>query len=262
MNWGSKMKSLYISGVVILLLLLIGVPVYFKYFDKAPSCFDNKQNQDEIGVDCGGDICTKLCAFQARDPIISFERLYEASSGNYTAIALVENPNQGVFSRNISYVFKIYDKDNVLLFEIPGTTFAPPGRTFPIFASQILTGNRIASKVTFAIAGGAAIEWQKSAWTEPNVKVTNIKTSVVNGRSRIEADITNSEVYTIKNLQVAAVVYDKNGNAAEASATTVASISPLRSTHIVFAWNSEFAFDVGKIDIIPRPVPRDWETAN
>jgi hypothetical protein len=256
MNWGTQMKSIYISGVVILLLLVVGVPVYFKYFNPAPSCFDGKQNQDELGVDCSG-VCAKLCPFETEDPIISFERLYEASSGNYTAIALVENPKQGVFARSFSYDFKIYDKDNVLLFEIPGKTFAPPGRVFPVFVSQILTGNRKASKVTFAIAGGDAIEWERGAWNEPDVRVSNIITKVVNGKSRIEADVANNEVYPISNLQVAAVVYDADGNATEASATVVEDIEPKSKSHIIFAWNKEFDFNIGKIDIIPRPVPRD-----
>lgn len=260
MGWGTQMKSMYISGVVILILLSIGVPIYFKYFNAPDSCFDGKQNQDELGIDCSG-VCAKLCSFEARDPLISFERLYMASPGNYTAIALVENPNQGVFARELFYIFKIYDKDNVLLYEIPGKTFAPPGRTFPIFAYPILTGNRVASKVTFAIAGGSSIDWQKSEWKEPDVKVTNVKNRVVNGTSRIEADIANGEVYEIRNLEVAAVVYDSAGNAREASATIV-DIKALGKTHIVFAWNNEFAFDVGKIDIMPRPVPREWGKAN
>lgn len=256
------MKSLYISGVVILLLLVIGVPVYFKYFNPAPSCFDGKQNQDELGIDCGGDTCSKLCAFQAKDPIIVFERLYEASPGNYTAIVLVENPNQGVFAREVAYIFKIYDKDNILLYEIPGSTFAPPGRTFPIFASSILTGNRKASKVTFAIAGGAGIKWEKGEWDESDLKVMNVTNRVVNSKSRIEAIVSNTEVYEIKNLQVVAVVYDASGNAVEASATIIPSIEGKESSKIVFAWNNEFLFDVGKIDIMMRPIPREWEKVN
>lgn len=261
MNWGTQMKTMYISGVVILLLLLIGVPVYFKYFNNPPSCSDNKQNQDERGVDCSG-VCAKLCPFEARDPIILFERLYEASRGSYTAVALVENPNQGVFTRKLAYDFKIYDKDNVLLSEIPGTTFAPPGRTFPIFVSQILTGNRIASKITFAAAVGSSIPWERGVWKEPDVKVMNVTRKVVNGASRVEADIMNNEVYTLKNIEIAAIVYDSNGNARDASATVVEEVLSNSKAHITFAWNSEFAFDVSKVDIIPRLVPREWMTEN
>jgi hypothetical protein len=99
-------------------------------------------------------------------------------------------------------------------------------------------------------------------WKEPNLKVTNIKNSLVNGRSRIEADIVNNEVYEIKNLDVAVVVYDADGNASEASATVVSSIAPLKSAHIVFSWNQEFAFPLGKINIMPRPIPREWQRVN
>ena len=257
MNWSSQKRVLYISGVSIILLLVIGIPVYFKYFNKPPSCFDGKQNQDERGVDCGG-VCAMLCPFEARDPIIIYTRLFEASPGNYTAIALVENPNQGVFARELSYIFKIYDKDNVLLYEIPGTTFAPPGRVFPIFVSSILTGNRTASNVTFAVAGGAAISWERGEWPEPDIKVANVLNKVVGGRARVEADIVNNEVYDLLGLQVAAVVYDAAGNARDASATVAERVPGKGRQHIVFTWNREFAFPVSKIDIMPRTAPRGF----
>jgi len=258
MNWGSRMKTLYISGVVLLLLIVIGVPVYFKYFNPAPTCFDGKQNQDEIGIDCDG-VCALLCPEQSRDPIVSFERLYEANPGVYTALAMLENPNQGVFVREVSYVFRIYDKDNILLFEIPGVTFIPPGREFPVFASPIITGNRTATKEIFDITD-TRIAWEKGQWNEPAIEVSNVSRSVVNGNERIEADIVNREVYPLRDMQVVAVVYDTSGNAVEASATVVGYISPQSSGRVSFTWGKPFDFSVSKINIIPRSLPRDLST--
>jgi len=258
MNWGSRMKALYISGVLIILLLVIGIPVYFKYFNKAPTCFDGALNQNEEGVDCGGP-CALLCPEQSRDPIMTFQRLYKANPGVYTAVALVENPNQAVFAKQVSYVFKIYDKDNVLLFEIPGTTFIPPGREFPIFASPILTGNREAAKETFAFTN-LPIVWEKGAWQDPSIDVSNITNQVVNGNQRIEADIANNEVYPMKDLEVVAIVYDASGNATEASATVASYISPRGTTHVSFTWTKAFDFSVSKINIIPRLLPRDFQS--
>ncbi len=254
MGWGSRMKTLYISGVVIILLLVVGVPVYFKYFNKPPSCFDGIQNQDEVGVDCDG-VCSLLCPYESRDPLITFQRLYEANPGVYTALALLENPNQGVFAREISYVFKIYDKDNILLFEIPGTTFIPPGREFPVFASPILTGNRTAAKETFAITSN--IPWEKGEWKEPAIEIANVLNEEVNGLSRISADIVNREVYALRDMQVVAVVYDDTGNARQASATILNYVSPQDKAKVVFTWARPFNFDVAKITVIPRPLPRD-----
>lgn len=257
MNWGARMKAMYISGVVIVLLLVIGIPVYFKYFNKPPSCFDGKLNQDEKGIDCGGS-CALLCPDESREPIVTFQRLYKASKGIYTALALIENANQGVFVRKISYSFKIYDKDNVMLFEIPGTTFIPPGREFPIFASPILTGNREAVKEVFSFKAVPA--WEKGVWKDPMIDVSNITNEVVGSSQRIEADISNREVYPEKNLEVDVIVYDSEGNAHEGSATVISYISPQGRYHVTFTWGAPFDFSVSKIDIIPRALPRDFDT--
>ncbi len=258
MNWGSRMKAMYISGVVILLLLVIGIPVYFKYFNHPPSCFDGKQNQDEAGIDCGGSACALLCPFESRDPLITFQRLYEANPGVYTALAMLENPNQGVFAREISYVFKIYDVENVLLFEINGKTFIPPGREFPVFASPVLTGNRIASKETFAITSNIA--WEKGEWKEPNIAISNVTNGVVGTGQRITADIVNHEVYPLRDLEIVAVVYDELGNARQASATVASYISPEGDARVTFTWGAPFEFTVSKVDIIPRVLPRNFSS--
>jgi hypothetical protein len=252
------MKALYISGVAIVLLLVIGIPVYYKYFNKAPSCYDGIQNQDELGIDCNG-VCALLCPYESRDPIISFQRLYEANPGVYTALAMLENPNQGVFARKVSYVFKIYDEDNILLFEIPGTTFIPPGREFPVFASPILTGNRDAAKETFTITD-SVIAWEKGEWKEPSIEVANVTNGVVAGRQRVTADIVNNEVYALRDLEVIVVAYDRSGNAMQASATVVSYISPEDKANITFTWTEPFSFEVSKVDIIPRTLPRDFST--
>lgn len=255
MSWGSQKKIIYISILALIALVIIGVPVYFRYFNNAPSCFDDKFNQDERDIDCGG-VCAKLCPFESRDPILSLERLYYGSPGTYSALALLENTNQGVFAREVSYVFRIYDKNNILLFEIPGTTFVPPARVFPIFISPILTGNREAVKAVFQITNHP-IDWERGSFDEPDLDVVNVSKSEDDKQTTIEARILNNEVYPVRNTQVVAIVYDNNNNAVRASATKVDYISPKDDYPVTFTWNENFTFDVGKIDIIPRPYPRD-----
>lgn len=254
MSWSSEKKILYISVVGLITLVIVGVPVYFKYFNHTPSCFDNKMNQDEGGVDCGG-VCARLCPNESRDPILSLERLYYANPGTYGALALLENVNQGVFARKMSYSFRVYDKNNILLFEIPGTTFVPPGRVFPIFISPILTGNREASKAVFQITD--EIDWEKGYFNEPDLDVVNVSKTEDEGQTAVQADVFNNEVYPIKDTQVVAIIYDNNGNAVRASSTRVPYISPKDKANVVFTWTEVFGFEVGKIDIIPRPYPRD-----
>ncbi len=238
------------------ILAVFAVIVYEKFLNRAPTCFDQIQNQDEKGVDCGG-VCALLCPLESRPPIVVYSRLFKAGPGAYSALALVENPNQNVYSKSINYIFKVYDANNVLLFEVPGTTFAPPGRIFPIFEHSILTGNREASKITFEI-DDSSIQWEKGQFKDPDIRVNNVLNQTVDTRSRVTADILNNEVYPLKNLEVIAVVYDAEGNAHESSSTNVDYISPNNKASVTFTWNYTFDFDVSKIDIIPRAVPRDW----
>ncbi len=257
MDWGKRQKFKILAVIWTIILVFAGIFVYKKFFNKDPNCFDGIQNQDEMGIDCGG-ICALLCPLDSRPPIVKYNRLFKAGPGSYTALALVENPNQGVFATNMYYVFKVYDEKNILLAEIPGQTFIPPGREFPVFEHSILTGNRVASKITFDI-NDDSIQWQKGDFMDPNIKITNVQHVIVDTRSRITADIENGEVYPIKGVEVVAVVYDEEGNAHESSSTVIDYVSPNDKTNISFTWNYKFDFDVSKIDIIPRSVPRNWQ---
>ena len=68
--------------------------IYFLFLKPAPSCFDNKQNQGEEGIDCGGP-CSKVCIPQAIKTITVVNRVVwlEASPNNYVAFAEVKNDN-------------------------------------------------------------------------------------------------------------------------------------------------------------------------
>lgn len=257
MDWGKRRKFIIFGTMGIIVVLFISVFIYKQFLNKAPSCFDNIQNQDEVGIDCGG-VCALLCPAESRPPIVSYSRLFKIGPGAYSALALVENPNQNVYSKNMSYVFKVYDISNVLLFEVYGNTFIPPGRIFPIFEHSILTGNRQASKITFEILDKENIRWEKGDYQDPLVKVSNVSNDLVDTRSRITADIENNEVYPLRDMQVVAVIYDIQGNAHESSSTVVDYVSPNDKAKVSFTWNYAFDFDISKIDIIPRVTPRSW----
>lgn len=255
MDWSSTRKLLYIGVLTSIILFFIGIFVYVKFFNKPPSCFDTIQNQDERGIDCGG-VCALLCPSESRPLVVQFSRLFKVGPGEYSVFALVENQNQNVFAREVNYVFKVYDKDNILLTELAGKTFAPPGRVFQIFNHSVLTGFRDADKVTLTIEPN--VLWERGEFVDPNITVGSIKAEKIDTRFRIQASLSNKEVYALKDMPVYVVVYDDQNNAREASATVVDYVSPNDEAPLSFTWNHNFDFDFAKIDIIPRPLPREW----
>lgn len=256
LSWYQQRRLLYIGIVLGAIILVSAVPVYKVFFNKTPTCFDMEKNQDEIGTDCGG-VCALLCPFESRDPIVMFERLYKASLGSYTVLAVIENPNQGVFIQNANFIFRVYDKDNVLLFEKAGSTFVPPGRVFPIFAYSINTGYREADHVSFAFVGN--LKWEKGTFVEPKLNIVNVTQDKTGDKFKVTAGISNDEAFVQKDVPLVITVYDTDSNIRAFSGTTVDYISPHDSAPVVFNWNEKFNFEVGKIDITPRIKPRDWQ---
>ncbi len=238
LSWSSK-RQLTIAGVfIIILALAFGIPTYLHFANKPMTCSDGIQNQGEEGVDCGGP-CSKVCSFDSKQPIVYYTRIFKISDGRYNVFALVENPNQGVFSTKAEYSFKLYGEDNVLLTEKDGTTVIPPGRVFPVFEYGLDTGTRIPQSVSFAISDN--VDWQKGVYPEANLGVDNKGFTATDTAPVLEANIVNNEVHTVTNIKAIGLVYDKNENVIAASQTFINSIPSQGTKQIFFAWSSPFS---------------------
>lgn len=254
LSWSGQKKTLYILAALIFLGLVFGIPAYFKFFKKPPSCFDGLLNQDEKQIDCGG-VCVKLCLNEAVAPIILFERYFKVADGVYNAVVFVENKNNGLYALRIPYILKLYDKDNVLLAERPGETFMSSAKTFPIIEYAIDTKEREVAKVTFDFPGD--INWKRGTFNDPRVEIIDKRLIDDKGLPRIKAMLKNNEVYRIQNIPVVAIVYGSDGNLMASSHTLVDEIAGKSETPLIFTWNEAFKETPTKIDIIPRLVPRE-----
>ncbi|MGH7249462.1 MAG: hypothetical protein ACREGC_00650, partial [Minisyncoccia bacterium] len=111
MTWALKRQIFYIV-VLVLFILIFGSLIAYPSFNKPPTCFDNKQNGDEIGIDCGGS-CSNACATQVEDISVLWARSFEVSPGRYNAVAYVVNHNKNAAIKQISYRFRFADANNV-----------------------------------------------------------------------------------------------------------------------------------------------------
>jgi hypothetical protein len=214
------------------------------------TCSDGIQNQAETGIDCGGP-CSRICPADSKQPIVYYTRIFKVSDGKYNVFALVENTNQGVFSPQAEYSFKLYSSDNVLLAQKVGTTVIPPGRVFPIFEYDLDTGTRIPQSVSFALSDN--INWQRGVFPEANLSVNNKGFSATGTAPVLEADIINNEVHKVANIKAIGIVYDANENVIAASQTNIDSIAPQATKKIFFAWTTPFTDVPNKTQIFLLP---------
>src|SRR5690242_17585608 len=105
--WASHRKSVVFLIVFLAVVVLVAIPSYFALQNK-PSCFNNKQDGDETGIDCGGG-CQLICTPEILPLIARGDaRLLKIASSTYEVVILVENPNiLGTVAR-APYSFNIY----------------------------------------------------------------------------------------------------------------------------------------------------------
>jgi hypothetical protein len=244
--WTAKRQIIYFF----IFAFVVSIIVFFIWSGiTKPTCFDNKQNQSEEEVDCGGP-CKKECLGDVKELIVLWSRFFETSKEKYDVAALVKNPNLFLSVSSLKYQFKIYDKDNILIAVKEGETFITPGETFPIFETNVDVGLRT--------PGQAFIEFEKSPQWERTEKE---KSSLVVSKKqffneppfpRLIITLENKSVSVINNISVATAIYDKDKNAKGVSLTAVDSIAGESSQEIVFTWPRLFDEEPSSIEIFFR----------
>lgn len=242
MPWRYRRQLIYLFSVIGF-FLVVGLAVYFIYKPE-PTCFDNKQNQDEEGVDCGGP-CQLACV-QSVIPLKTYwTRPLKTADGVFDVASLVENQNQDLGIRKLFYTIYFYDGDNVLITTREGETFVNPGEKFLLFESNIKTGVRDIKK-TF-IEFSRDIQWEKATLVQPVVSVER-KEFVNEEKPRLRLRVVNTSLDRLRDVKIMVVMSDNYGNAFAASSSFVDSLAVGESKDVFLTWPKQFLNSPSYID--------------
>ena len=250
MNWSTKKRLIYGTGFLLVLIIIFGVPIYFYYFNKPATCFDNIKNQNETGVDCGG-VCVKACVGDViAKPLILWSRAFPIADGKFNLVAYLQNPNINYISKPFPYVFNVFDEGNVLIGTREGIISAPYDKNFVVFEQAFDAGQRKIGKVTFEIP--SAVTWIKSKTQESKFSISSDEIASIGGVPTLKSIITNKTVDTFNNFYVVAIVYDVDGNAKVVSRTLVDELKSNNQATVVFTWPYLTDLKYSKIELLPR----------
>ncbi len=246
MSWAGKRKLIYISSAVAILLLFIVLPTILHFY-KAPTCADGKQNQDEQGIDCGGP-CTLLCDTQYVPLTVLWSRMSKVTDGVYNVLAYIENPNLTAEANNLNYVFKLYDKNGLLLRERFGRTFVPANKVMAIFEPELQTGNQIPDRVEFTFTSLAV--WVKQTNKETGLTLSQLIMSREDSAPRLSAILTNKTTLPIRNIEAIGIIYNSEGNTIAFSRTLIDLIEERGSQDLNFNWPKPFEDHSARTEIV------------
>ena len=219
--------------------------IYLRYFYNAPNCYDNVQNNDETGVDCGGS-CVKICPFEAREPTVRWSRAFKVTNGQYNAVAYVENPNRLAATPELNYTFTLFDEAG-LIAERSGTTILPPNSVYPIFEGRIATGGRVPTR-TFLEFSMPELWVPAEAGREQFTIVDRVLTGA-DSKPKLDATVRNNSLEEAKEVEVVATIFDAEGTALAASRTFVDNFAPRSDTDVVFTWLEPIATTLRSCEI-------------
>lgn len=248
-----RRRVLYAVGVFLFFLIVIGIPTAYHFYSVPPSCTDGQQNQGETWMDRGGP-CPWADPSTLSPSSVVWARSFKIRDGSYSATAYVENPNRNAGVPRASYIFSLYDTQNILIAERRGTTFVMPGGITPVYEPDIDTGNRIAAHVYFQFTENP--QWLQMSDRTVTTKITNQDLRDETTLPRLEATVTNIDVTAHNNLNFVAVIFDTAGNAFASSATHIDRLEAGQSLQVVFTWPKAFTLQVGRIDITPVEMPK------
>jgi hypothetical protein len=253
MSWAQRRKATYVISILFVLAIIAAIVMFF-VLKKTPTCFDGKQNDGEQGIDCGGS-CKILCRAQYTDPVIIWGPRWAKvlSSGTYNFLTYIQNPNIGEGAYNVQYLLKVYDKNNILLFQKTGTTFIPPNSNFVVFDDNINLSDKTPARTEFKFMGNPV--WQKINSNESDITPVSKELTNEDTRPKLLVIMKNNTLSSIQNIESIAILYDENDNAIAFSKTKIDSIDGQKTSSIVFTWPEVFSAKVVKIEVVSKVLP-------
>lgn len=245
-SWSRRRQFSYFLLLVV--LVAAGAAGAFFWYRPTPSCADGRQNQGELGVDCGG-VCQAVCLHEVLPLKVAWTRIFTVVDGVYEVAALLTNPNPNLLATKVPYVIRLVDENNILITLKRGETFLNPRETFAVFASGFDVGRRKPARAFLEF--DPAPNWQRAQDTSPTLVVK--KEPFTNEPSpRLAIELSNDSRQTWENVQLSVVLSDRDHNAFAASATVIERLAAGETGKAVFTWPKPFADQPMFIDVYPH----------
>lgn len=227
-KWALKRRAMVIAFFVFILFGTAGL--YWYVTKKPPSCFDQKQNQGEEGVDCGG-FCLP-CAENIRDIAVLWRRFFVLKDGFVDAAALVQNPNQLLRAKEFRYAVRIFDRANVLIAVRENTVTIQPGETMLIFEPQIPIIERTPARIVIEPRGAL---WEKAEAEVVNINIVRLQILLTDEFPRLEARVRNEAPHPYNDVEVNAILY-RGDEAVGVSRTVIDRLELNEEKNLIFTW--------------------------
>lgn len=250
-------QMLYVS-LYFLVLALIIFGIYYIWFKPAATCFDNKQNQGETGIDCGGS-CQSCEITQLKSLNKDWIKVLPVSETEISLLAEITNPNLNFGAQSFSYQFQVIGPFGILLKTIDGQSFIYPGEKKYLMEAALKISPTDVSRVELTIATSSIIWQSKEELVRPDLEKNSIKTEITNQTVKVNGLIKNEGPLSVSRVKIFALLFDSQNKLLNASFTAVTDLNGLDEKFFSLnfpkgEWVKQL--DANRTEIFLEPEPR------
>ena len=200
--------------------------IYSVTLKPAPSCFDNRQNGGETGMDCGGGCIT--CEIKNLSPLSLLPATLFSADRDFSASAELNNPNLNYGAKTFDYEVNFYDASGRVLETRENKSFIYSGETKNLIEAGVRITNGIPARAEIKI-DGKSIVWEKAEnFPVPKYNLKDFAAELENGQAVVSGNISNPNNFILSKIIVSAFLVDKSGIKIGASKTELQNVRPFR----------------------------------
>lgn len=226
----SRIAKQFLYGTLFLMVLSVALLwAYSAFLKPAPSCFDNRQNGDELGVDCDGscvscDVKNLRPLFAAEANLYGVERVYSVS-------VQVQNSSPAFGAKSFSYTVNFYDANGVLLRTASDKSFIYANSSKNIVEAGARITNGVPVRAEMVI-DDSSVEWAKTTdFSEPKYELKDVSVELENGQVAISGVVVNPNNFTFSKVVIGVFLSDNIGLKAGASKTELNNVGQFRQNN-------------------------------
>jgi hypothetical protein len=221
-------KQLIYGFFFLLILSVIIWLFYLAFLQPGPSCFDNKKNQEETEVDCGGPNCSD-CELRRVQAVRTFPALALSSPDGKRSTLLIQfqNPNANYGANPLSYTVNLYGTDGGVIYTNTTDTF--------IYPSEITYRIEPNIPVTSSLIARSEIVIRSQEWVR-RADFSALKTQVRDVQVDFDADrreavvtgiLKNDNPFIVSRLVIGSILHNRVGSLVGVSKTLLDGLQPL-----------------------------------
>lgn len=248
MNWRLK-KQLTILSIIALIVGGIVFLVFFQFAEEA-TCFDDKKNQEETDIDCGGP-CMPCALKNPKEISVFWSKFVSFSPGAFDAAAYLKNPNEFLGASEVSYQFELVDKIGAVVALRRGKTFFLPGEEIYVVESNLKT-SREPTHVNFKVTG---IKWVFGEFRRPDMIVGERNFKKIGGdhiETMLETSVQNRSIYDFGIVEIDVLILDESENLLGIQKSIEKNFLAGEKRALEFAWPGNFNDRIKIIMVEPR----------